>query len=224
MLLLIPLSAVDGWLRMHDIVRPGIEDLIPALGRNSVGVFVVYLVMLDFIDYWVHRLQHRVRWWWALHSLHHSQRQMSFWADDRNHLLDDVLTSGVVAFAALLIGVHSSQFILFVVLSRMLQSLSHVNARLHFGSIGNRILVSPVYHRLHHAIGVGHEGGYQGCNFATLFPLWDMLFRTANFKREYLATGVRDQLEGHDYGSGFWRQQWLGLIRMRAALARRRAA
>jgi hypothetical protein len=46
-----------------------------------------------------------------------------------------------------------------------------------------------------------------------------MLFGTARFTSEFAATGVRDQLPrgelpGRDYGRGFWRQQWLGLVRM----------
>jgi sterol desaturase/sphingolipid hydroxylase (fatty acid hydroxylase superfamily) len=59
-----------------------------------------------------------------------------------------------------------------------------------------------------------HEGRVRGCNFAVLFPVWDVLFRTANFDNVYPATGVRDQLEGRDYGRGFWAQQVLGVKRM----------
>ena len=42
-----------------------------------------------------------------------------------------------------------------------------------------------------------------------------MLFKTANFDWRFDPTGVRDQVEqGRDYGDGFWRQQWLGLLRL----------
>jgi sterol desaturase/sphingolipid hydroxylase (fatty acid hydroxylase superfamily) len=48
-----------------------------------------------------------------------------------------------------------------------------------------------------------------------LLPLWDILFRTADFQHRYDPTGVRDQVErGRDYGRGFWSQQWLGLLRL----------
>ncbi len=218
LLLVIPVSELDAWLRMNDIVRPNIEDLIPGLSRNAIGAFVIYVIVIDFVEYWLHRLQHRFSWWWALHSLHHSQRQMSFWTDDRNHLLDDVLTAAAVALVALAIGVASSQFVLIVVVTRMIESLSHVNARLHFGKVGDWLLVSPRFHRRHHAIGAGHEGQYRGVNFATLFPLWDILFGTADFKPVFEPTGIRDQLQGRDYGVGFWRQQALGLARLKDAL------
>jgi sterol desaturase/sphingolipid hydroxylase (fatty acid hydroxylase superfamily) len=214
LLLVVPVTELEAWLRMNDIIRPNIEDVIPGLARNSIGVFVIYLLLLDFTEYWLHRAQHRFNGWWSLHSLHHSQRQMTFWTDDRNHLLDDVITSAAVALVALAIGVPSGQFFLIIIGTRMVESLSHVNARVSFGRLGERLLVSPRFHRAHHAIGVGHEGKYQGCNFATLFPLWDILFGSANFKSAWEPTGIRDQLDGHDYGVGFWRQQWLGLQRL----------
>ena len=71
-----------------------------------------------------------------MHSLHHSQRQMSFWTDNRNHLLDDVLTSAAVALVALAIGVPSNQFVMIIIATRMIESLSHVNARVGFGWLG----------------------------------------------------------------------------------------
>jgi hypothetical protein len=44
--------------------------------------------------------------------------------------------------------------------------------------------------------------------------VWDVLFGTARFDDRFDATGIRDQLQGRDYGRGFWAQQWLGLTRM----------
>jgi sterol desaturase/sphingolipid hydroxylase (fatty acid hydroxylase superfamily) len=113
------------------------------------------------------------------------------------------------------------QFIAVVVCGQLLESLSHANLRLGFGTVGERLLVSPRFYRLHHSIGLGHEsqgpGSLGGHNFAVLFPMWDLLFGTANFEHRYDPTGIRDQLPGEggrDYGQGFWAQQWLGLLRM----------
>jgi len=93
--------------------------------------------------------------------------------------------------------------------------------RIWFGRIGERLWVSPRFHRRHHSIGIGHEFEVQGrkvlggCNFGVLLPWWDMLFGTADFVQRYDATGVRDQVEqGRDYGQGFWAQQWQGLLRL----------
>lgn len=220
------MDTVAGWLRLEDVRPFNLENLVTDM--HPLASFAIYFVVLDFFDYWFHRAQHGIGWWWGLHSLHHSQRNMNLWSDDRNHLLDDLLRDLYLAVIALAIGVPPGQYVLLVSLSRILQSLQHANVRIHFGRIGERLLVSPRYHRMHHAVGIGHEshgrGTLGGCNFAVILPIWDILFRTANFTPAFAHTGVRDQMErpradgtvapGRDYGSGFWRQQWLGLKRM----------
>ena len=214
-LLLLPLmDGLDGWLRMHDVIPPKLEDALPFLHDSPLLSFCFYLVILDFVNYGLHRAQHQFNVWWALHSLHHSQRFLSFWSDDRNHLLDVFLIDGAFALVALVIGVMPGQFMMLVVATRVLQSLAHANLRLSFGRFGEYLLVSPRFHRLHHAIGVGHEGQSRGCNFAVLFPVWDVLFGTANFAAIVHPTGVRDQLAGRDYGTTFLSQQWRGLVRL----------
>ena len=218
-LLLQPLEqAIDGTLRLNGVIPPSLEELVPWLAAHPLASFFAYLAILDFAEYWRHRLQHRFHWWWALHALHHSQRQLSLWADQRNHLLDNVLSDLWLVVVALLVGVPPGQFLGIVVLMRLIESLSHTNVRLSFGWLGDRLLVSPHFHRQHHGIGVGHEGRAMGCNFAPLFPLWDLLFGTARLAPDYPATGIRDQLDGVDYGEGFIRQQVLGIKRLTRAL------
>jgi sterol desaturase/sphingolipid hydroxylase (fatty acid hydroxylase superfamily) len=176
-------------------------------------------VVFDFADYWIHRGQHGFNWWWSLHSLHHSQRQMTMWSDNRNHLLDDVLRDTLLVLLAQAIGVPPGQFVAVVAFTQLSESFQHANLRLWFGPVGERLWISPRFHRLHHSIGIGHEtagrGTLGGYNFGVLLPWWDMLFRTANFEQRYDPTGVRDQVEeGRDYGQGFWSQQWLGVKRL----------
>ncbi|MEO8297391.1 MAG: sterol desaturase family protein, partial [Burkholderiales bacterium] len=108
-----------------------------------------------------------------------------------------------------------------VACTQLVENLAHVNARLSYGWLGERLLVGPRFHRSHHALGAGHEtagpGTLGGHNFAVLFPVWDLLFGTARFTGGTGPTGVRDQLPeegGRDYGRGFWAQQRLGLLRL----------
>ena len=201
-----------GWPGWHlDQLWPGVTDV-------ALVSFVLYLLLFDAVDYAMHRAQHAFGWWWQLHALHHSQRQMTMWSDNRNHLLDDVLRDSILVLVALLVGIAPGQFVAVVALTQLLESFSHANVRLSFGRWGSRLLVSPQFHRSHHSIGAGHEsqgvGSLGGHNFAVLFPLWDQLFGSARFDRSYHATGVRDQLQGRDYGRGFWAQQKLGLMRL----------
>jgi len=212
------LTPVIGYLEEHThrwgLTPLNIEDLFPFLNQTPALTFLIYLVIIDFFEYWRHRWQHKYDWWWALHALHHSQRQMTLWTDDRNHIIDGLLQSLWMALIAQLIGVPANQFIGIVFLVQAVESLSHCNARLHFGAVGNRLLVSPFYHRIHHGLGIGHEGKHQGVNFATLLPVWDWLFGTAEFGIKYPATGIRDQESGANYGTGLLQQQWFGILRL----------
>lgn len=207
-------DSMDQLLRLNGFIPFTLESLFPVLNHQPIATFFAYLLILDFTAYWQHRLQHRLEWWWALHALHHSQQRMSLWTDDRNHLIDDALSALWFAGIALMIGVPPGQFLLLSMMTRFLQSLAHANIKLSFGTWGERLLVSPHFHRVHHGIEVGHTGAHQGCNFGVLFPLWDVLFKTANFDAFEGPTGISDQRMGRDYGRGFWAQQKLGIQRL----------
>jgi sterol desaturase/sphingolipid hydroxylase (fatty acid hydroxylase superfamily) len=214
-------DALFGSLRIHGLPTWQLDQAWPGVTDVAWVSFALYLLVFDFIEYWLHRAQHGFTWWWSLHSLHHSQRQMTMWSDNRNHLLDDLIHDSVVVIAARLIGIAPGQFVAVVACTQLVENLAHANLRVWFGPLLERVLVSPRFHRMHHSIGIGHEsqgrGTLGGHNFAVLFPLWDLIFRTGNFERRYDPTGIRDQLpdEGsRDYGRGFWAQQRLGIRRL----------
>jgi sterol desaturase/sphingolipid hydroxylase (fatty acid hydroxylase superfamily) len=217
-------DAVQGWLRLYNIANIDIDNLWPGVTTIPIVTFAIYLLVLDFAGYWYHRWEHRFGVWWELHAVHHSQRQMSLWSDDRNHMLDDILQACFFALIALFIGVPPSQFVVLVAITNLAQSVQHANIRLYFGWLGERLLVSPTFHRRHHAIGYGHEGLKYGCNFGVLFPWWDMMFGSASWNRETEPTGIRDQLDGHHYGDGFIAQHWLAFVRIARRLAPKRGA
>ena len=196
--------ADQGW------VPPTLERLIPALLGHQVVTFILYIIILDFADYWKHRLSHVFDWWYALHAVHHAQRQMTFWSDDRNHLLDDIIGFVWQTAIALLIGIPPMQFPLLILVLRLLESLSHANARLSFGWLGERLLVSPRFHRAHHGL---TAAGYDSLNYGAILPWWDMLFRTADFNRTFVATGDPTAEEALATG-GYISQHMVSLRRM----------
>ncbi len=212
-------DSLFGQLHIMGFAPLQLDHYWPGVTDNAWVSLIMYLLLFDALDYFYHRAQHRFGWLWALHSVHHSQRQMTMWSDDRNHLLDDLIRDTLIVLVSQLVGVPPAQFVAIVAITQLAQSFSHANVRMHFGAWGERLLVSPRFHRHHHSIAYdastpGPVGGY---NFAALFPLWDVLFRTARFGVGYGPTGIHDQTpeEGsRDYGQGFWSQQWLGLKRM----------
>jgi len=203
------LSNTFGQLRVAGLGTFHLDQLWPGVTDGALASLVIYLVVFDFFAYWLHRGQHGIGLWWRLHSLHHAQRQMSMWSDNRNHFLDDMLVDVLLVLLAQLIGVAPEQFIAIVALTQLSESLQHANVRLSFGRLGERLWVSPRFHRLHHSIQCSEQ------NYGVLLPWWDQLFGTANFQHKLEPTGVPDQIEQQrDYGRGLWSQQWQGLKRL----------
>lgn len=207
--------AIEGAIADSGFVPPTLETLIPGLREWPLLALALYIVILDFGEYWRHRFQHQFRWWWALHSIHHAQTQMTFWTDDRNHVLDDVIAAAWIGVIAVVIGVPPAQFPLILLVLRLAESLSHANVRLDFGRVGERLVVSPRFHRLHHGV---LSVGQAGKNYGVLLPVWDWIFGTADFKRDhYPRTG--DPGAPAAYVTGGWlRQQGEGLREVWRAL------
>ena len=203
---------VDSILHDFRFDRLNVESWWPGVTSIPAISFLIYLVLLDFVDYLYHRASHVFNWWWQLHALHHSQTVMTAWSDNRNHILDDIMRAVVMSFVALMFGVSPGQFILLIALSEFIQSWQHANIKIHLGA-AKYLLVSPMFHRMHHAVGYGHEakgkpGVLGGCNFGVLFPWWDMLFRTAMFDQGIYPTGVRGMEVSHNPLV----HQWQGLV------------
>ena len=203
---------IDSVLHDFRFARLNVESWYPPITSIPLISFCIYFVLLDFVEYVYHRTSHTFNWWWQLHALHHSQTMMTAWSDDRNHILDDIMHALVFSFFALLFGVSPSQFILLVVFSQLIQSWQHANIKVDLG-VFKYFLVSPMFHRMHHAVGYGHEakgkpGVLGGCNFGVLFPWWDMLLNTAIFSNKAHPTGVRNL----SVSPNVLHQQWQGLV------------
>jgi sterol desaturase/sphingolipid hydroxylase (fatty acid hydroxylase superfamily) len=214
-ILVLIFDPLDGALRSAGFTPWSLEQAFPALNQSPALAFLLYVVIIDFVFYWLHRSQHVIKPLWELHAIHHSQQHMTFWSDAREHVISYVYYAFVFACIGLLIGAgRESAFLLAGYVVRFVQSLSHANVKLSFGPVLGRVLVSPQFHRVHHAIGIGHEGKHAGVNFGGVFAFWDVLFGTGNHRDIYPRTGVKDQLKGRDYGASIWSQQWLALKRV----------
>jgi sterol desaturase/sphingolipid hydroxylase (fatty acid hydroxylase superfamily) len=175
-----------------------IQGLFPWFNLHPWWLFLVYFAIGDFTQYLTHRLQHAIPWWWALHSLHHSQRQLSCWSNDRDHYFDDFLEAMILTLVGMLIGVSPTEYALLVLFFALLENFSHANVRLRFGPAFDKLLVSPHFHRLHHMVMDPQRPRLHNCNFSLVFPVWDLLFGTANYQSETRPTGISDPMVDAD--------------------------
>lgn len=194
-------------VRSWGFAPPRLERVLPWIGDNDFVSFLVYFVLYDFAAYWLHRGQHAFGWWWALHSLHHSQRRTTVWTDDRNHVIDDLLITLALVLFSQLVGVQPGEYVVILMVGRLIESWSHANVDMSFGWLGERLLVGPRFHRLHHALSTPGERHILDHNFAPVFPIWDILFGTAIYDGKIRPTGVDDVAVDADNGRGWFAQQ-----------------
>ncbi len=138
-------------------------------------VVVVTLLAMDLCNWLAHWGDHRIGALWRVHALHHSQEELSVLTSFRAHPL--MHTTGFVLATVpvlLLAGAHPLAPVL-VTAYVCLGTLPHTNVQWSYGPFG-RVLVSPAYHRQHHAI-----EGRQQANLGVVLTLWDVLAGRARF-------------------------------------------
>jgi sterol desaturase/sphingolipid hydroxylase (fatty acid hydroxylase superfamily) len=198
----------------------GLRLWVPWFNDHPVLLFFAYYAVYDLVYYWMHRMQHAIPWWWALHSMHHSQRQVNCWTNDRGSYLDAVLQAVVLASVGLAMGVEPGQFALLMLAGELVQNLSHTNVRVGFGRVLERVFVDPRFHRLHHMRSDPGRPGLHNCNFGQVFSVWDILFGTALYGMAPRPTGVGDPVVDADNECGLLAQQWAALKRFWGAFRR----
>jgi sterol desaturase/sphingolipid hydroxylase (fatty acid hydroxylase superfamily) len=150
------------------------------LGRLAlvprVAVVVVTLVGIDAMNWCAHVANHRFTSLWRLHALHHSQEDMSVLTTFRTHPLVHA-TYLPALLPALVLGANGAVPGAALIVYGCLVTLPHANLNWRLGPLG-KILVSPAYHRLHHARDLGARGNV---NFGFVLVAWDWLAHKAAF-------------------------------------------
>jgi sterol desaturase/sphingolipid hydroxylase (fatty acid hydroxylase superfamily) len=210
-------ALVGRWLLAHQWPLPSLLTHIGDAAGTPLAGFLIGFVILDCADYWRHRISHRLGWWYGLHALHHAELQMTFWSDDRSHLLEDIITYVWLFVVAIGIGMPALQFPFVIVGFRFVGSFAHANTRAGYGWLGERLLISPHFHRAHHCPEIARR---ESCNFGTVFPWRDMRFGTADFTHDARETG--DPSADPILATGNWWQQYAAGVRRMIQLARKR--
>lgn len=148
------------------------------------AVVAMFVVVRDFLNYWMHRFDHAVMW--PIHCLHHSPTELhaaNAWAHPLAWLSEFAWLAVPLSFTDL-----GAQPPLTVSCIMMLQAfLIHSPLRVHLGPL-RHVFVDQRFHRIHHSL----EPQHFDKNYGIIFTVWDRLFGTAYFPREdeWPATGV----------------------------------
>ena len=148
----------------------------------------VTIVAMDAANWLAHYADHRLDPLWRFHALHHSQEELSVLTSFRAHPL--MHTTGFLLATVPVVALMPGRPIapVLITIYVCIGTLQHANLRWTFGPAG-RVIVSPAYHRLHHAPDT------QDVNLGVVLTIWDVLAGRARFPSRSAAVG-RTGLDG----------------------------
>ncbi|MFM9969912.1 MAG: sterol desaturase family protein [Burkholderiales bacterium] len=165
---MIPAQALFAWtlaLPFHDWVR----------AQPLWIQFAEILLVVDLVDYWVHRAFHKIPWLWNFHAIHHSSRQLDWLAGSRLHIVDILVTRAAAFAPVFVLGFSPAAVYAYLAFVSFHAVFIHANLRARWPRL-RWLIATPEFHHWHHT---SDEEGIDK-NFAVILPLWDKLFRTAH--------------------------------------------
>ncbi len=170
--LLFPVLAVGLALMAHE-QGWGFFNLVEA---PAWIVFVISLLLLDFVIYVQHVIFHAIPVLWRLHRVHHADLEFDATTGLRFHPVEIIISMGIKLGAIVLLGPPAVAVLVFEVVLNASSLFNHGNAKIptKLEQILRLVIVTPDMHRIHHSI---HQTETDS-NFGFNFPWWDRLFGT----------------------------------------------
>jgi sterol desaturase/sphingolipid hydroxylase (fatty acid hydroxylase superfamily) len=165
-LVVVPVSA---WAAGHHL------GLRPAWWDGAAGL-ALDLVLLDFLIYWWHRVNHRLPVLWRFHEVHHLDRFLDTTTAVRFHCGEVLISAAARAVVIMAFGIPLGSVLAFEALVLAAAVFHHSNLRLPPGLERRlaRLIITPSIHWVHHhAVRRDTDS-----NYGTIFSFWDPLFGT----------------------------------------------
>lgn len=136
------------------------------------ATILAWVVAIDFIDYWNHRLLH-TRGFWDIHAVHHSDETLNWTTSSRVHVLELVVMQISYVLLASWMNIPAEGVGAIAALRLLHNNWVHTRYDIHLGPL-TKVISTPRFHRWHHA----DEKAAYDTNFANTFAFWDVLFGT----------------------------------------------
>ncbi len=151
--------------------------------------YAIWVLAVDLTSWFHHWVKHKVPWFWQLHAVHHSQKEMNLFTDLRYHAFEYLISRTLVTFPLLMLQTNLEEILYFNLIHEWYTHMYHARIRSNFGWL-RYIFVTPQSHRIHHS----YETAHMDKNFGVIFSFWDRLFGTQYVGYdEYPETGIHDK-------------------------------
>lgn len=156
---------------------------------------LIGLLILDLIGaYLAHLVQHKTKWMWRFHLIHHTDTWIDTTTANRHHPGESIIRFIFTVMAVFISGSPMWLVFLYQSLSVVFSQFNHANISLpekldHFISY---FIVSPNMHKVHHH----YVLPYTDSNYGNIFSIWDRIFGTFTIlRKEDIVYGVDTHME-----------------------------
>ncbi|WP_379551954.1 sterol desaturase family protein [Qipengyuania sp. DGS5-3] len=169
-------------------------EIEPLLGGDDFGpllvVFpVIYMVVIGFFEYWLHRALHDVPMLWRLHAIHHQIEGMNA-ARSYSHWAQDALYLAVITIPLVFLIESPQQYVALLTTFYLVSNyyMHSDNPALSFPPFLRHILADNIYHHYHHSRAVEDWGR----NYCSFFSFYDRIFGTQHMPQDekFHPTGI----------------------------------
>lgn len=166
-----------------------------ALSAGDWRVWMLAIVGADLAYYAEHRMQHRVRLFWAAHSVHHSSQHFNMSTAVRlPWLIPGRFLTAVVYIPLALVGIPVWMIFLSKAIVLLFQYPLHTERIGKLPAPIEYVFNTPSHHRVHH----GANNPYLDKNYGGIFILWDRLFDSYAEETEKIRYGLTHNIDTHN--------------------------
>ncbi len=138
---------------------------------------IVGVMLLDFFGaYLIHWIEHKVKWLWKFHLVHHTDTTVDVTTGLRHHPGEAVFRMVFTIIGVIVVGAPIWIVFLYQSISALFAHLTHANINMpkKVDRALSWIFITPLMHKVHHH----YTQPLTDTNYGNIFAVWDRLFGT----------------------------------------------
>ncbi|MCZ6756650.1 MAG: sterol desaturase family protein [Bacteroidetes bacterium] len=138
---------------------------------------VLGLMLLDLIGaYFIHWIEHRIKWMWKFHLIHHTDTHVDVTTGLRHHPGESVFRAAFTILGVLVAGVPIGVVLLYQTISALFTQITHANIKSPpaIDKVVSYVFVTPNMHKVHHHF----SQPLTDTNYGNVLSIWDRIFGT----------------------------------------------
>ena len=182
-----------------DAFRPQLQTVLgmslPAWPTaNQWLSFTLAFLLLDFLNYAMHRCQHTVPFLWRFHAMHHSDPDVDVTTSVRHHPIEYLIATGFYWVAVLALGIPVVVVVTHGLAVFVAATVTHGNIRLPewLERLLQPVVITVDLHLIHHSISYDQANA----NFGAVLSVWDRLSgtyaRLPRAQQDRIIFGIRE--------------------------------